>query len=90
VWYVTGPPTCCSNKYACDRCKSKQNARKRLLMQEVPKVLAIQLKRFSYLGFGGSKIGRHVRFPSRLDFHNYLTKNVVRVVCVQGADHPTP
>lgn len=66
-----------SNKYACEACKCKQDAIKRLMMLEVPKLLSIQLKRFSYLGYGGSKIGRHVRFTMRLDLGNYCTQSTV-------------
>ncbi|RWW27969.1 hypothetical protein GW17_00007567 [Ensete ventricosum] len=59
------------NKYECDRCKSREQARKRLSILEAPNVLTIVLKRFQSGKFG--KLNKAVRFPEHLDLARYMS-----------------
>ncbi|XP_028777759.1 ubiquitin carboxyl-terminal hydrolase 16 isoform X2 [Neltuma alba] len=53
------------NKYHCVRCKSYENAKKKLTVSEAPNILTIALKRFQSGKFG--KLNKPIRFPEILD-----------------------
>ncbi|CAL9753741.1 unnamed protein product [Musa acuminata subsp. burmannicoides] len=59
------------NKYECDRCKSREQARKRLSILEAPNVLTIVLKRFQSGKYG--KLNKAVRFPEYLNLAHYMS-----------------
>ncbi len=56
-----------NNQYKCEKCNSLRDAHKRLCFGKSPKVLVIQLKRFSSFYRNASKVSRLVKFPEFLD-----------------------
>ncbi|KAJ2771366.1 hypothetical protein IWQ57_002245 [Coemansia nantahalensis] len=60
------------NRYKCEKCTKLVDATKQMTIYQLPRILTLQLKRFSV--FGG-KIGRHVEFPLSLDMAGYVSKN---------------
>jgi ubiquitin C-terminal hydrolase len=52
-----------SNAYACDQCKQKTRATKRLTLHTLPNVLILHLKRFDFWGMHGGKISKFIRYP---------------------------
>ena len=46
--YVKGDLLEGANAYFCERCNMKRDTVKRMCVKKLPKVLAIQLKRFEY------------------------------------------
>ncbi|KAJ2784107.1 hypothetical protein H4R18_001329 [Coemansia javaensis] len=61
-----------SNRYRCEKCAKLVDATKQMTIYRLPRILTLQLKRFSV--FGG-KIGRHIEFPLALDMRSYVSKN---------------
>ncbi|KAJ2451152.1 hypothetical protein EV183_003785 [Coemansia sp. RSA 2336] len=61
------------NRYKCESCKRLVDATKQMTVYQLPRVLTLQLKRFSV--FGGGKINRYVEFPLSLDMRGYISKN---------------
>ncbi|KAJ2648082.1 hypothetical protein IWW40_004170 [Coemansia sp. RSA 1250] len=61
------------NRYKCESCKRLVDATKQMTVYQLPRVLTLQLKRFSV--FGGGKINRYVEFPLSLDMRSYISKN---------------
>ncbi|KAJ2365793.1 hypothetical protein H4S01_003053 [Coemansia sp. RSA 2610] len=61
------------NRYQCEKCRRLVDATKQMTVYQLPRVLTLQLKRFS--AFGGGKINRFVEFPLRLDMKSYISKN---------------
>lgn len=57
-----------SNRYHCPVCKSKQPATKQFSLQQIPRVLTIQLKRFTNFG---KKDMRTMQYPEELDLSRY-------------------
>mmetsp|Transcript_19996 Transcript_19996/g.37119 ORF Transcript_19996/g.37119 Transcript_19996/m.37119 type:complete len:477 (+) Transcript_19996:3422-4852(+) len=57
-----------SNRYHCPVCKSKQPATKQFSLQQVPRVLTVQLKRFTNYG---KKDMRTMHYPEELDLSRY-------------------
>ena len=58
-----------NNEWFCDNCKKKQRAIKKLEIYNAPKILIIQIKRFSH----NNKINTKVNFPlTNLDINNYI------------------
>jgi ubiquitin C-terminal hydrolase len=57
-----------NNRWKCSGCKKRVCATKQLTVFRPPLALCIQLKRFSYGGFGlgGKKISRPIEFPVKL------------------------
>ncbi len=53
------------------------DAQKRLTLDANPAVLAVQLKRFDFLGSYGSKINRYIRFPETLDVSPFMSRGKV-------------
>jgi len=73
--YCTSEDLLEQEKYHCDTCKSKQEAKKNLMIRRLPEILMIQIKRFSHDTFwrGSSKVGTHVDFPvDALDLKEYI------------------
>ncbi|KAL6259800.1 hypothetical protein P5V15_009711 [Pogonomyrmex californicus] len=58
-----------NNDYKCEACKRRVPATKQFTLERPPKVLCIQLKRFSFLG---GKISRHIGFKQTVDMGQYL------------------
>eukprot|EP01083_Nonionella_stella_P218749 784141_1 len=67
------------NKYACEQCKCKVRAKKRLTISKPPKQLIIGLKRFDYnlATFQRVKVNRRVEFDKVLNIKPYLYSNFV-------------
>lgn len=65
------------NEWKCDGCKNKVKATKQMTIQEVPNVLVLHLKRFSFGNMFG-KITKHITFPASLNVpydYNGSSKN---------------
>ncbi|KAJ1785208.1 hypothetical protein LPJ59_006198, partial [Coemansia sp. RSA 2399] len=60
------------NRYKCEKCAKLVEATKQMTVYRLPRILTLQLKRFST--FGG-KINRYVEFPLTLDMRSYASKN---------------
>ncbi|XP_012276206.1 ubiquitin carboxyl-terminal hydrolase 36 isoform X2 [Orussus abietinus] len=60
-----------NNDYKCEACKRRVPATKQFSLERPPKVLCVQLKRFSVLG---GKISRHIDFKQTVDMGPYLWK----------------
>lgn len=63
---------CGECKYYCENCQSKQEAEKRMRIKKLPKVLALHLKRFKYVGVQNKfkKLTYRVVFPFELRLFN--------------------
>ncbi|XP_014220685.1 ubiquitin carboxyl-terminal hydrolase 36 isoform X2 [Trichogramma pretiosum] len=60
-----------NNDYKCEACKRRVPACKQFILERPPKVLCVQLKRFSVLG---GKISRHIGFKPSIDMGPYLRR----------------
>ncbi|XP_032664961.1 ubiquitin carboxyl-terminal hydrolase 36-like isoform X2 [Odontomachus brunneus] len=58
-----------NNDYKCEACKRRVPATKQFTLERPPKVLCVQLKRFSVLG---GKISKHIGFKQTIDMGRYL------------------
>lgn len=58
-----------NNDYKCEACKRRVPATKQFTLERPPKVLCVQLKRFSVLG---GKISKHIGFKQTIDIGRYL------------------
>ncbi|XP_033213289.1 ubiquitin carboxyl-terminal hydrolase 36-like isoform X2 [Belonocnema kinseyi] len=58
-----------NNDYKCEACKRRVPATKQFRLERPPKVLCVQLKRFSVMG---GKISRHIVFKQTVDMGPYL------------------
>ncbi|CAK9804220.1 Ubiquitin carboxyl-terminal hydrolase 36 [Anthophora plagiata] len=58
-----------NNDYKCEACKRRVPATKQFSLERPPKVLCVQLKRFSVLG---GKISKHIGFKQIIDMGPYL------------------
>lgn len=65
-----------SSSYSCPQCGPVE-ASKQLSLCRLPPVLAIQLKRFEHTPTSSYKIETRVRFPQRLDVHEFVTPSVL-------------
>ena len=63
------------NRYACPSCKTKSDASKQLLIEKLPPLLTIQLKRFSYFGYGGKKPNKSVAFSETINMEPFMSLN---------------
>lgn len=63
---------CGECKYYCETCRSKQEAEKRMRIKKLPKVLALHLKRFKFVGMLNKfkKLTHRVVFPFELRLFN--------------------
>ncbi|EPS64787.1 hypothetical protein M569_09988, partial [Genlisea aurea] len=62
------------DKYKCGRCKSYENAKKKLTVVEAPNILTVILKRFQS-GNVEKKLNKVVRFPEALDLTPYTSRS---------------
>jgi ubiquitin C-terminal hydrolase len=67
---------CGECKYYCENCSSKQEAEKRMRIKKLPKLLALHLKRFKFVGSLNKfvKLTYRVVFPFELRLLNTVTK----------------
>ncbi|KAJ1962129.1 hypothetical protein GGI12_002833 [Dipsacomyces acuminosporus] len=61
------------NRYKCEKCSKLVDATKQMTVYRLPRILTLQLKRFSI--FGGGKINRYVEFPLHLSMKGYTSSN---------------
>ncbi|XP_014213943.1 ubiquitin carboxyl-terminal hydrolase 36 isoform X3 [Copidosoma floridanum] len=60
-----------NNDYKCESCKRRVPACKQFTLERPPKVLCLQLKRFSVMG---GKISRHVSFKQTIDMGPHIRR----------------
>ncbi|KAK6588680.1 hypothetical protein RS030_3423 [Cryptosporidium xiaoi] len=60
------------NRYMCPNCKIKSDASKQLLIERSPPLLTIQLKRFSFFGFGSKKPTKPIHFSETIDMKPFM------------------
>lgn len=79
--YVKGDLLEGPNAYHCEKCNKKIDAVKRTCIKKLPKILAIQLKRFDYDWEReiAVKSNEYFEFPRELDMEPYTVKGVARV-----------
>jgi ubiquitin carboxyl-terminal hydrolase 36/42 len=58
-----------ANKYNCEKCKLKANAKKRFYLSTVPQVMTFQLKRFTNTM---RKIGKFIEYPKQFNAGKYF------------------
>ncbi|KAI4328073.1 hypothetical protein L6164_020464 [Bauhinia variegata] len=58
-------------KFICDGCKGEVSMEKQFMLDQVPSVAALHLKRFETYGSSVEKIDKHVDFPMELDLQPY-------------------
>jgi len=61
---------CGECKYYCENCSSKQEAEKRMRIKKLPKILAIQMKRFKFVDNQFRKLNYRVVYPCELRLMN--------------------
>lgn len=61
-----------SNSYACSHCQRNTRAQKCLRLEKLPKILIVQLKRFSYERNESHKINHFLRYPLDLDLKPFI------------------
>lgn len=68
------------NKYLCPQCQSKQDAEKGMKFGKVPKILMLQLQRFTidYQTFNRKKLNDEVTFPLILNVNPFLDKDQIQ------------
>jgi len=79
--YVKGDLLEGANAYHCEKCNRKVETVKRLCIKTLPKVLAIQLKRFDY-DFERScaiKFNDYFEFPRLLDMEPYTVRGLAKI-----------
>ncbi|XP_022090230.1 ubiquitin carboxyl-terminal hydrolase 48-like isoform X3 [Acanthaster planci] len=71
-----------ANQYFCDNCRSKQDATRRIQLQQLPPVLNIQLLRFVFDRQTGTKkkLNSFIQFPEVLDMTPYLPRKDAETV----------
>lgn len=75
---VTEPETMCGdNKYFCDKCKKKVDAKRGTKFGKTPKILTFSLLRYRYDWDKGvrEKINDFFEFPRELDFTAFMDSN---------------
>ena len=61
------------NKYRCEKCKSLQNATKRLSVNIAPRILIVTIKRFDIFG---RKLSKKIRYPATFDLKKYMDASI--------------
>lgn len=56
----------------CPQCAHKREAKKKMTICKVPKILVIHLKRFSFDGMWREKLQTFVDFPTDLELHSFV------------------
>ncbi|XP_041351568.1 probable ubiquitin carboxyl-terminal hydrolase FAF-X isoform X2 [Gigantopelta aegis] len=79
--YVKGDLLEGANAYHCEKCNKKVDTVKRLLIKKLPKILAIQLKRFDYDWERecAIKFNDYFEFPRKFDMEPYTVQGVAKV-----------
>ncbi|XP_063491520.1 ubiquitin carboxyl-terminal hydrolase 9Y isoform X5 [Symphalangus syndactylus] len=79
--YVKGDLLEGANAYHCEKCDKKVDTVKRLLIKKLPRVLAIQLKRFDYDWERecAIKFNDYFEFPRELDMGPYTVAGVAKL-----------
>jgi ubiquitin C-terminal hydrolase len=63
------------DRYQCERCKQRVDAKKLLSVLQLPEILCVHIKRFSYGSYFSSKVTQQVLFPLRgLDMAPFLAR----------------
>ncbi|KAL7068496.1 ubiquitin carboxyl-terminal hydrolase domain-containing protein [Cryptosporidium serpentis] len=62
-----------ANQYKCPKCEKKSDASKEVLIEKLPPLLTIQLKRFSFIGYGSRKPYKSIKYNEVLDMSSYMT-----------------
>lgn len=70
-----------SNAYRCDGCKKKVTASRRIALHDIPPVLVLQLKRFTFSQFlyAPSKVSKHISFMEYLELWPYLSEETKKM-----------
>ncbi|OWF40886.1 probable ubiquitin carboxyl-terminal hydrolase FAF-X isoform X2 [Mizuhopecten yessoensis] len=79
--YVKGDLLEGANAYKCEKCNKKVDTVKRLVIKKLPKVLAIQLKRFDYDWERESaiKFNDYFEFPREIDMEPYTVQGLAKI-----------
>ncbi|KAL4667321.1 hypothetical protein H8959_006010 [Pygathrix nigripes] len=79
--YIKGDLLEGANAYRCEKCDKKVDTVKRLLIKKLPRVLAIQLKRFDYDWERecAIKFNDYFEFPRELDMGPYTVTGVAKL-----------
>lgn len=64
-----------ADDYFCSNCKQPRQSRRKLSLFRLPRVLVLQLKRFSYGKWRKEKINSRVSFPGTLDLSRLVTES---------------
>ncbi|KAF6020803.1 USP42 [Bugula neritina] len=71
--FVTPETLDVENAYKCESCMKKVCAQKRFTIHKASNVLTIHLKRFDMNRMLGTKVSRHIKFPSELNIRPYMS-----------------
>ncbi|KAK0066423.1 ubiquitin carboxyl-terminal hydrolase FAF-X isoform X1 [Biomphalaria pfeifferi] len=79
--YVKGDLLEGENAYHCEKCNKKVDTVKRLLIRKLPKILAIQLKRFDYDWERecAIKFNDYFEFPRELNMEPYTVQGLAKI-----------
>ncbi|XP_052783474.1 probable ubiquitin carboxyl-terminal hydrolase FAF-X isoform X2 [Mya arenaria] len=79
--YVKGDLLEGANAYHCDKCNKKVDTVKRLVIRKLPKIMAIQLKRFDYDWERESaiKFNDYFEFPREFDMEPYTVQGLAKI-----------
>ncbi|KAH8738730.1 ubiquitin carboxyl-terminal hydrolase of the cysteine proteinase fold [Cryptosporidium ryanae] len=72
------------NRYMCPNCKVKSDASKQLLIEKLPPLLTIQLKRFSFFGFGSKKPTKPINFSETIDMKPFMASKHSDFSCIDS------
>ena len=61
------------NKYNCPKCKSRQNATKRLSVNHAPRILIVTMKRFDIFG---RKISKSLKYPTTFNMKTFTSSSI--------------
>lgn len=89
--YVKGELLEGNNAYHCSHCNAYRDTLKRSVIKELPDILILHLKRFSFNldTMRKTKLNTYCRFPTRLNMFNYTkeglseTQGKKKVICLK-------
>jgi hypothetical protein len=73
--YTTTENLVRENQYKCEKCNRLRDAQKRVTIKKAPQILTIQLKRFGFFSYSGSKVTRHIQYPEVLKLRPFSSDN---------------
>ncbi|ETO17117.1 peptidase C19 family protein, partial [Reticulomyxa filosa] len=82
--YCTSEDLVHTERYHCDRCNAKVEAKKRLAISRLPEILMVHIKRFSHSSYwsDSSKVSTQVDFPiNDFDVGEYLHRDYADDPC---------